>query len=152
MVMVQIRIWDLPQCSLVHRHKRIRSSNKSNLNARRVKMWWRGIQSRIFCPSVLWDREVWLFEVKKHNMPRAKILQQYCENVQPRTGWQEVRGDWRKLHNVEFADLQPLINIRAFKERKMRWAKHVARMGRKRMHIRFGMKPDRNSQFRLMEG
>jgi hypothetical protein len=43
----------------------------------------------------------------------------------------EVKGEWRKLHNEELHDLysSPRI-IRIMKARTMRWAGHVARMGR----------------------
>jgi hypothetical protein len=43
----------------------------------------------------------------------------------------EVTGDWRKLHNEEFHNLysSPSI-IRMIKSRMVRWAGHVARMGR----------------------
>jgi hypothetical protein len=45
----------------------------------------------------------------------------------------EVTGGWRKLHNEELRDLysSPSI-IRMMKSRRMRWARHVARMGEKR--------------------
>jgi hypothetical protein len=45
----------------------------------------------------------------------------------------EVRGEWRKLHNEELRDLysSPSI-ITIIKSRRMRWAGHVARMGEKR--------------------
>jgi hypothetical protein len=43
----------------------------------------------------------------------------------------EVTGEWRKLHVEEFNDLYSSPNIvRAIKSRRMRWAEHVARMGR----------------------
>jgi len=42
----------------------------------------------------------------------------------------EVTGEWRKLHNDKLRDLYSLPNIvRVIKSRKMRWARHVARMG-----------------------
>jgi hypothetical protein len=44
-----------------------------------------------------------------------------------------VTDEWRKLHNKELRDLysSPSI-IRILKSRRMRWAGHVARMGKKR--------------------
>ena len=45
----------------------------------------------------------------------------------------EVTGEWRKLHNEEINNLYCSPNIvRVIKLRKMRWAGHVARMGRRR--------------------
>ena len=43
----------------------------------------------------------------------------------------EVTGEWRKLHNEELSDLYSLPNIvRVVKSRRMRWAGHVARVGK----------------------
>ena len=43
----------------------------------------------------------------------------------------EVTGEWRKLHNEELSDLYSLPNtVRVVKSIRMRWAGHVARMGR----------------------
>jgi hypothetical protein len=47
-----------------------------------------------------------------------------------------VTGGWRKLHNKEIHNLYSLSSIiRMMKSRKMRWAGHVARMGRGGMYI-----------------
>jgi hypothetical protein len=47
----------------------------------------------------------------------------------------EVTGEWRKLHNKELRDLysSPSI-IKIIKSRRMRWASHVARMGKRGTH------------------
>jgi hypothetical protein len=48
----------------------------------------------------------------------------------------EMSGDWRKLHSEELQNLYSSPNIiRMITSRRMRWAGHVARMGRSGMHI-----------------
>jgi hypothetical protein len=49
-----------------------------------------------------------------------------------------MTGEWRKLHNKELHGLysSPSI-IRIMKSRRMRWAGHVARMGRRGTRIGF---------------
>jgi hypothetical protein len=50
----------------------------------------------------------------------------------------EVTGEWRKLHKEELNDLYFSPNIfRVIKSRRMRFAKHVARMGRGEVHTGF---------------
>ncbi|KAJ4432232.1 hypothetical protein ANN_20848 [Periplaneta americana] len=45
----------------------------------------------------------------------------------------EVTGEWRKLHNAELHALYPSPDIiRNIKSRRLRWARHVARMGESR--------------------
>jgi hypothetical protein len=49
---------------------------------------------------------------------------------EPKRG--EVTGGWRKLHNEELRDLYSLPSIiRLTKSRKMRWAEHLAQMGKR---------------------
>jgi hypothetical protein len=53
----------------------------------------------------------------------------------------EVIGGWRKQHNEELHNLYSSANIiRMIKSRRIRWAEHVARMGRKEMYIGFWWK------------
>ena len=48
----------------------------------------------------------------------------------------DVRGEWRMLHNGELNDLYCSHNIvRVIKWRKMRWAGHVARIEENRVGI-----------------
>ena len=45
----------------------------------------------------------------------------------------EVTRKWRKLYNEELNDLYSSPNIfRVIKSRRMRWAGHIARMGKRR--------------------
>ena len=54
----------------------------------------------------------------------------------PRRG--EVTGEWRKLLNEELNDLYCSPNIvRVIQSRRMRWAGHVARVGRGEAYIGF---------------
>jgi hypothetical protein len=49
----------------------------------------------------------------------------------------EVTGEWGKLHNDELNDLYASPNIRVIISRKIKWAGHVALMGRKDVHSGF---------------
>jgi hypothetical protein len=45
----------------------------------------------------------------------------------------EVTGEWRKLHNEELHNLYSSPDIiRQIKSKRMRWARHVERMGEER--------------------
>jgi hypothetical protein len=48
----------------------------------------------------------------------------------------EVIGDWRKLHNEELHNLYSSTSIIIMiKSKRMRWAGHIAQMGRGGLHI-----------------
>jgi hypothetical protein len=50
----------------------------------------------------------------------------------------EVREDWRKLHNEELHNLLHLLSeIRMTKSRRIRWTGNVTRTGRRGMHVRY---------------
>jgi alpha-tubulin suppressor-like RCC1 family protein len=63
---------------------------------------------------------------------------------------QQVRGEWRKLHNEELYDLYCSPNIvRVIKARRMRSAGHVARMGEGRCVYRVSVgKPEEERPLR----
>ena len=50
---------------------------------------------------------------------------------------EEVTGEWRRLHNEELNDLYSAPNIvQVIKSRRMRWAGHIAHMGKRRSAYR----------------
>jgi hypothetical protein len=76
----------------------------------------------LLCVVVLYGCETWsltLREVHRLRVFENRVLR-------------GIFGEWRKLHNKELHDLyySPSI-IRIIKSRRMRWAGHVARMGRR---------------------
>jgi hypothetical protein len=51
-----------------------------------------------------------------------------------RTKGDEVTGEWRKMHDKELHNLYSSPN-RIIKSRRMRWAGHVAQIGRRGMRM-----------------
>jgi hypothetical protein len=50
----------------------------------------------------------------------------------------EVKGEWRRLQKEELRALYSSRNIsRVIKSRRLGWARHVERMGRKEVHTEF---------------
>jgi hypothetical protein len=86
------------------------------------------IYKAIILPMVLCGCETW--EERRLRVFENRVLRIFGPKKD------EVTGDWRKLHNEELHNLYSSPNIiRMIKPRRMRWARHVARMGRRGMHI-----------------
>jgi hypothetical protein len=83
----------------------------------------------IILPVVLYGCETWSLTLKEES--RLRVFENW---VLRKVFWprrDEVAGEWRKLHNEELNGLYSLPNIvRVVKSRRMRWAWHVAHMGR----------------------
>ena len=79
-------------------------------------------------PVVLYGCETWsltLTEERRLRMCENRVLRRIF-----RPKGDEVTGEWRKLHNEELNDLYCSPNIVRVIKPTMRWAGHVARMGR----------------------
>jgi hypothetical protein len=74
-------------------------------------------------------------DIEEHRLRvfEKRMLRRICGSKR-----NEVTGSCRKLHNEEFRNLyfSPSI-IKMFKSRRMRWAGHVARIGRRGIHVRY---------------
>jgi hypothetical protein len=88
----------------------------------------------IILPVVLYGYETWSLILREEHRLRVFENRVLRRIFGPKRD--EVRGDWRKLHNEELHNLYISPNIiRMIKSRTMRWAGHVARLGRRGMHV-----------------
>jgi hypothetical protein len=89
------------------------------------------IYKTIILPVILCGCETWsltLREERKLRVFENKVLRRIFGPKRD-----EVTEGWRKLHNEYLRDLYSSSSIiRIIKSRRMRWARHVARMGEKR--------------------
>jgi hypothetical protein len=87
------------------------------------------IYKMIILPVVLYGCETWSLTFREEHRLRVFENRVLRRIFGPKD---EVTGEWRKLHNKELHDLysSPII-IRIIKPRRMRWACHIARMGRR---------------------
>jgi hypothetical protein len=88
----------------------------------------------IILPVVLYGCETWSLTLREEHRLRVFENRVVRKIFGPKRD--EVAGKWRKLHNEQLHDLyfSPSI-IRIIKERRMRWAGNVARMGRRGTRI-----------------
>jgi hypothetical protein len=100
----------------------------SSLLSKSVKI---KIYGTIILPVVLYGCESWSFTLREECRLRVfenKVLRRIFGLKRD-----EVTGEWRRLHNKELYALYSSPNIiRVIKSRRMRWARHVARMGERR--------------------
>jgi hypothetical protein len=99
----------------------------SGLLSKRLKII---IYKTTILPVVLYGCETWSLTLREEHRLRMfenRVLRRIFGSKRD-----EVTGEWRKLHNEKLRDLysSPSI-IRIIKSRRMRWADHVARMGRR---------------------
>ena len=89
------------------------------------------IYRTIILPVVLYGCEAWSLTLQEERKLRVFENMVLRRIFGPRMD--EVTGIWRRLHNEELNDLYSSSNIvRVIKSRRIRWAGHVARMGKER--------------------
>jgi hypothetical protein len=100
----------------------------SRLLSKNVKI---RIYNTIIFPVVLYGCGTWSLTLREEHRLRVFENRVLRRIFVPKRD--EVTGGWRKLHNEELHNLYSLPSIiRVIKSRRMRWAGHVARMGKKR--------------------
>jgi hypothetical protein len=78
---------------------------------------------------VLYGCETWSLTLKEER--RLRVFEKRVLRRIFGTKRDEGTGEWRKLHNGELNGLYSLPSIvRVIKSRRLRWAGHVARMGK----------------------
>jgi hypothetical protein len=88
------------------------------------------IYKTVILPIVLYGCETWSLTLGEEQRLRVFENRVLRKIFGPK---REEDGSWRKLHNDELHNLYSSPNIvRVIKSRRMRWAGHVARMGRGR--------------------
>jgi hypothetical protein len=79
---------------------------------------------------VLYGYETWSLTLREEH--RLRVFENRVLRRIFGTKRDEVTGEWTKLHNEELHDLYSWSSIiRIMKTMRIRWAGHVARMGRK---------------------
>jgi hypothetical protein len=103
------------------------------------------IYKTVILPVVLYECETWSLTLREEH--RLKVFENRVLRIfGPK---REEDGSWRKLHNDELHDPYSSPNIvRVIKSRRIRWAGHVARMGKQRgvYRVLFG-RPEGNSHY-----
>jgi hypothetical protein len=123
----------------MHYHS-VRNLLSSRLLSKNLKI---RIYKTIILPTVLYGCETWSLTLREKHRLRVIENRVLRRIFGPKRD--EVKGEWRKLHNEGLRDLysSPSI-IRIIKLRRMRWADHVARMRENRSAYRLLVgKPER---------
>jgi hypothetical protein len=82
----------------------------------------------IILPVVLYWCETWSLTLREER--RLRLFENRVLRGVLGLKRDEVTGEWRKLHNQELNDLYSLPNIVLVVTWRIRWPRHVARMGR----------------------
>jgi hypothetical protein len=112
------------------------SSPKSFVLLSHIKKLKIKIYKTVILPVVLYGCETWSLTLREEQGLRVFENRVLSKIFGPKS---EEDGSWIKLHNDELHNLYTSPNIvRMIKSRRMRWAGHVARMGRGNVFTGFG--------------
>jgi hypothetical protein len=90
----------------------------------------------IILPVVLYECGTWSLTLREEQRLRVFENRVLRRIFGPKRD--EATGECRRLHNEELNDLYSSPNIiRVIRSRRMRWAGHVARMGKREVHTGF---------------
>jgi hypothetical protein len=84
----------------------------------------------IILPVVLYDCEAWLLTLREEGRVSVFETRVLRRIFGPKRD--EVTGEWRRLHNELYALYSSPNMIRMIQSRRLRWAGHVACMGKRR--------------------
>jgi hypothetical protein len=103
-----------------------------------------------FCKIVLCGCNTWLLTLREERRLRVFENRMLRRIFGPKRDM--VTGEWRKLHNEQLNDLHSSLDIvLVIKSRRMRWAGHVARMGKRRDVYRVLVgKPEGNKVLKIV--
>jgi len=80
-------------------------------------------------PVVLYGCETWSLTLRE--LRRLRVFENRALRRIFGPKWDVITGELRNLHNEDSCDLYSSPNnVREIKSRRMRWARHIARMGR----------------------
>jgi hypothetical protein len=85
------------------------------------------IYKTIILPFVLYGCKTWFLTLREERRLRVFENRVLRRILGPKRD--EVTGEWRKSYRGELHSLYSSPDIRQIKSRRMRWARHVARMG-----------------------
>jgi hypothetical protein len=99
----------------------------------------------IILPVVLYGYETWSLTLREEHRLRLfenRILRRIFRQMRDK-----IAGEWKELHNKEFHILYSSSNIiKQIKSRRVKWVRHVARMGEDRnVYKVFMRKPEGNN-------
>jgi hypothetical protein len=103
----------------------VQSLLSSCLLSRNVKV---KMYKTIILPAVLCGCETWSVTLREEH--RLRVFENRVLRRKFGARRDEVTGEWRKIHNGELHNLYSSPDIiRQIKSRRIRWVRHVARMG-----------------------